>query len=117
MRITCCRPQWQILPSIPAPRPSLEGRLNGLDRVGLPWLSLLAFLWLITQPRLFARPLSLADASTHVEESLALPPVWIPIPTTQHTARLGPLLQIAGSTAYLVPHAHLAAAAIEHDLT
>jgi|SoiMethySBSTD1v2_1073268.scaffolds.fasta_scaffold668896_3 predicted nucleic acid-binding protein len=78
----------------------LEARLNAPDRVGLPWPSLLAFLRLITNPRLFVRPLRLADAWAQVEEWLALPPVWIPMPT-----------------ANLVPDAHLAALALEHDLT
>ena len=78
----------------------LEARLNAPDRVGLPWPSLLAFLRLITNPRLFVRPIRLADAWVQVEELLALPPVWIPMPT-----------------ANLVPDAHLAALALEHDLT
>jgi uncharacterized protein len=39
------------------------------------------------------------------------------MPTAQHITRLGPLLQVAGATANLVPDAHLAALAIEHDLT
>jgi predicted nucleic acid-binding protein len=78
----------------------LEARLNAPDRVGLPWPSLLAFLRLITNPRLFVRPIRLADAWVQVEEWLALPPVWIPMPT-----------------ANLVPDAHLAALALEHDLT
>jgi toxin-antitoxin system PIN domain toxin len=95
----------------------LEARLNAPDRVGLPWPSLLAFLRLMTNPRLFVRPLRLADAWAQVEEWLALPPVWIPMPTAQHAARLGPLLRIARSTANLVPDAHLAALALEHDLT
>lgn len=95
----------------------LEARLNGPDRVGLPWPSLLAFLRLITNPRLFAQPLSLAEAWAQVEEWLALPPVWIPLPTVHHALQLGPLLHVAGATANLIPDAHLAALAIEHDLT
>jgi toxin-antitoxin system PIN domain toxin len=58
----------------------LEARLNAPERVGLLWPSLLAFLRLITHPRLFAQPLSLADAWAQVEEWLALPSVWSPCP-------------------------------------
>jgi hypothetical protein len=47
--------------------------------------------------------------STNVSETGALPPVWMPLPTAQHAVRLGPLLQIVGATAHLVPDAHLAA--------
>ena len=34
----------------------LEAHLNGPTRVGMPWPSLLAFLRLITNPRLFDTP-------------------------------------------------------------
>lgn len=68
----------------------LEARLNASERVGLPWPSLLAFVRLITHPRVFEHPLSLPEAWAQVEEWLALPPVWIPLPTAQHAARLGP---------------------------
>jgi hypothetical protein len=95
----------------------LEARLNASERVGLPWPSLLAFVRLITNPRLFTRPLSMVEAWAQVEEWLVLPPVWIPLPTAQHSAQLGPLLQVSGAASNLVPDAHLAALAMEHDLT
>ena len=51
-----------------------------------------------------------------MREWLALPSVWIPLPTDRHAAVLGELLQDAEALANLVPDAHLAALAIEHGL-
>ena len=45
-----------------AARSWLDARMNTAARVGLPWASLLAFLRLVTSPRVFQRPLSMADA-------------------------------------------------------
>jgi toxin-antitoxin system PIN domain toxin len=95
----------------------LEARLNGPNRVGMPWPSLLAFLRLITNPRLFDNPLSMEQAWAQVQEWLRLPTVWVPCPTDRHANILAPLLQVSGSSANLVPDAHLAALAIEHGLT
>jgi predicted nucleic acid-binding protein len=45
-----------------AARKWLDQKLNGSTRVGLPWGSLLAFLRLVTNPRVFERPEPMADA-------------------------------------------------------
>jgi uncharacterized protein len=94
----------------------LEARLNAPGRVGLPWPSLLAFLRIITNPRLFETPLSMAQAWGQVQEWLALPTVWTPDPTERHAAILSQLLQSTSVIANLVADAHLAALAIEHGL-
>ena len=62
----------------------LESRLNGPGRVGLPWPSLLAFLRIITNSRVFDPPLSILEAWDQVKEWLTLPTVWIPEPTERH---------------------------------
>lgn len=100
-----------------AARRWLEGRLNAPARVGLPWPSLLAFVRIATNARLFPRPLSVAEAWSRVVGWLALPNVWIPTETDQHAEILGSLLVEAGASGNLVPDAHLAALAIEHGLT
>ncbi len=94
----------------------LEARLNAPGRVGLPWPSLLAFLRIITNPRLFETPLSMAQAWGQVQEWLALPTVWTPGPTERHAAILSQLLQSTSVMANLVADAHLAALSIEHGL-
>jgi uncharacterized protein len=99
-----------------ASRTWLEGRLNGHTRVGLPWASLLAFVRLVTNPRIFDRPLPVGEAWTQVEEWLALPKVWVPLPTPQHADVLARLIHATGATGNVIPDAHLAAVAIEHGL-
>jgi len=99
-----------------AARSWLDQRLNGTARVGMPWASLLAYLRLVTNPRIFPRPESMGSAWKQVEEWLDCPPVWIPEPTDRHRQVLGALLALHGGRANLVPDAHLAALAIEHGL-
>lgn len=94
----------------------LDERLSGPDRVGLPWQSLLAFLRLTTNPRVFERPAPLARAWRQVEEWLDCEPAWIPLPTARHRRVLASLLAAAGPGGNLVPDAHLAALALEHGL-
>jgi len=100
----------------PRARAWLDGRLNGADRVGLPWPSLLAFLRVATNSRIFPRPLAFADAWRQVEAWLACDAAWIPSPGERHAAILARLLAGPGVVGNLVPDAHLAALAIEHGL-
>ncbi len=95
----------------------LDGELNGASPVGLPWPSLLAFLRLVTNPRVFERAEPIADAWSQVAEWLACDTAWIPQPTERHTELLCDLLAKTKAHANLVPDAHLAALAIEHGLT
>jgi uncharacterized protein len=95
----------------------LDARLNGSSQVGLPWNSLLAFVRLVSNPRIFASPLSVGGAWTQVESWLDVPVVWIPSPTERHKEILGRLLAGAGFRPNLVPDAQLSALAIEHGLT
>ena len=94
----------------------LDERLNGADRVALPWESLLAFLRLSTNTRLFPRPLSTAAAWQQVRSWLRLDTTWTPAPTDDHEEVLDVLLTPGGITPKLVMDAHLAALAIEHGL-
>ena len=94
----------------------LDERLNGTAPVGLPWTSVLSFIRLVSNPRIFERPLRVGDAWHQACEWLDCGPVWIPVPTDRHREVLGPLLA-AAERATLVPDAHLAALALEHGLT
>lgn len=95
----------------------LDRRLNEEAPVGLPWPSLLAFLRVVTNPRVLERPLPIAEAWTQLRDWLDCQPAWIPIPTERHAACLAELLSAGDVQANLVPDAHLAALAIEHGLT
>jgi toxin-antitoxin system PIN domain toxin len=95
----------------------LDAQLSGSGLVGLPWASLLAFLRLATNARIFRRPLTMAVAWGQVSAWLEAEPVWIPQPTDRHANVLGALLGQQGIVGNLVPDAHLAALAIEHGLS
>jgi len=62
----------------------LDETLNAAVRVGLPWPSLLAFLRISTNQRIFPRPLSVRQAWRRVAIWLDLPTVWIPEPSERH---------------------------------
>lgn len=85
-------------------------------RIGMPWQSLLAFLRITTNPRLFTRPGTIEVALSIVEAWLRLPAVWIPEPTERHAQILGALLRDVNAQGNLVPDCHLAALAIAHGL-
>lgn len=111
---------YAFTPSMPqheAARVWLDGRLNDTPRVGLPWPSLLAFVRLVSNRRIFDQPVAVTRAWRQVEEWLALESTWIPSPTQKHSSILGGTLSEIGEKAELVPDAHLAALAIEHGLT
>lgn len=95
----------------------LDRQLNGTARVGLPWVSLIAYVRLVTNPRVFRAPRTGTDAFGQVREWLAVPVVWTPEPGDAHSDLLADLLAIEGIRGDLVPDAHLAALALEHGLT
>jgi len=101
----------------PKARAWLNRRLNETSQVAMPWPSLLAFVRLVSNPRVFARPLTVPQAWAQVESWLAVPTVWIPEPTERHKETLASLLGKEAFRSNLVPDAHLAAIAIEHGLT
>ena len=94
-----------------------DSRLNGPTPVGLPWPTLLSFVRLVSNPRIFEHPQPISGAWNQVERWLTCPVVWIPQPTERHREVLGSLLTDSLSRSNLVPDAHLAALAIEHGLT
>ena len=104
------------LPQHARARDWLDRRLSQGAPVGLPWPSLLAFLRIVTNPRVFERPEPMSEAWRQVGAWLANEAVWIPQATERHGDILGALFAAAGVHANLVPDAHLAALAIEHGL-
>ena len=94
----------------------LDERLNGQAPVGLPWTSLLAYLRICTNPRVFQKPAPVADGWRQVLGWLGCERAWIPQPTERHREILGGLLAAPGVQANLVPDAHFAALAVEHGL-
>jgi toxin-antitoxin system PIN domain toxin len=103
------------LPQHRAARQWLDARLSEVARVGMPWASLLSFLRLVTNSRVFQKPDNLADAWAQVEAWLDCENVWIPQPAEGHRTILRRMLEASGG-ANLFPDAHLAALAVEHGL-
>jgi toxin-antitoxin system PIN domain toxin len=94
----------------------LEARLSEVPGVGLPWSSLLAFLRLSTNHRIFERPLPMEDAWEQVGEWLALPNVFTPEPAGRYAEILSVVMRDVDRAEH-VPDAHLTALAIEYGLT
>jgi toxin-antitoxin system PIN domain toxin len=94
----------------------LEEQLNGEQRIGLPWESLVGFVRLATNPRVSSPPLKPSVAWTFVDDWLAVPLAWTPMPTDEHARVLGGLITKYRLGGKLVPDAHVAALAIEHGL-
>lgn len=85
--------------------------------VGLPWPSLLAYLRLVTNPRMYSPPASPGDAWQRIEDWLTRPASWIPSPGPHHQQVVGKIIQATQPAGNLIPDAHLAALAREHGLT
>ena len=90
---------------------------HGKARSWMPWASLMAFLRIATNARIFEKPARMDAAFAQIESWLNCPVVWIPQPADQHAAILKRLLLGFGASSQLVPDAHLAALAIEYGLT
>jgi uncharacterized protein len=95
----------------------LDWQLNEPVRVGLPWLCLLAFVRISTNPRLHAVAETTEGACSQVETWLARENVWVPEPGPLHAEILFRLLRTIGARGNLTSDAHIAALAIEHGLT
>ena len=95
----------------------LDVQLGGATRVGLPWESLLAFMRIATNPRVYSRPQTIAGAWSQVLAWLENGSGWIPQPTEHHASVLSEMTSMPGMSSKLVMDAHLAALAIEHGLT
>ena len=92
----------------------LEQALNGEERTGLPWASLLAFQRIATHPRASEHPMMPGDAWGFVDAWLAAPTAWIPEPGPRHPTILRDLIVRGELRGNLVSDAQLAALAIEY---
>lgn len=100
-----------------ASRQWLEASLSGTVLVRFSWLTVWAFLRIITNPRVFERPLTMAEAEQHVSSWLAQPVAGILEPGERHWEILRPLARDGQVSGPLVMDAALAAIAIEHGAT
>jgi len=95
----------------------LDGALNAPQPVGLPWVSLSAFLRIATNHRVFSDPLSIESAVDQVNEWCERRVVWHPEPKERFAELFAELLTTHNCSGNLVADAYLAALAMEHGLT
>lgn len=89
--------------------------LSGPDLVVLPAVVVFGFLRLGTSARVFAQPMTPAEAAAHVRSWLAQPGVQILEPAQTHVEQVMRALEQLGTAGNLVTDAQIAALAIEHD--
>lgn len=95
----------------------LEEVLSGWEGVRFAWVTLWAFLRIVTHPRVFERPLPNEEAREAIASWLAQPNVGIAEPGERHWEILQDLAIHGQASGALVMDAALAAIAIEHGAT
>lgn len=88
--------------------------LNDDEPLGLPWVVLLGFLRIATNPDVFPRPLTPDAAAAKVAGWLSLDSTRLVQERDEHWNILRALLSETGTAGNLVTDAHLAALAISH---
>jgi hypothetical protein len=91
--------------------------LNGHEQIGLPWQTVLAFIRIASNPRVFNLPLSAEQACTIVSTWLARPQVLILSPGERFWTIFTAQITSAQIKGPLVTDAALAAISIEHSAT
>jgi toxin-antitoxin system PIN domain toxin len=94
-----------------------EDVLGGNVPVGLPWVVILGFVRIATNPRVFPRPLTVEAAIGIVDGWLDQPVVRCLEPSERHWPILRRLLVTLGAAGNLTIDAHLAALALESGAT
>jgi toxin-antitoxin system PIN domain toxin len=91
-----------------------EEAVNGDEPLGLPWVVLLGFLRIATNPTIFPKPLDADTAVAKVDGWLALDTTRVVHEKEEHWDILRSLLAEAGTAGNLTTDAHLATLAISH---
>jgi uncharacterized protein len=95
----------------------LEQSLSEDEAVGLAWASVLGFLRVVTNPRIFRVPLLLDRAVAVVDDWLEQQAVEIILPTPRHWSTLRQMLTAGQAGGPMATDAHLAALSLEHGAT
>ncbi len=91
-----------------------ESAVNGDESVGLPWVVLLGFLRITTNPKIFPNPLEPATAISKINTWLSLANTYLVTEKDEHWEILRTMLADAGTAGNLTTDAHLATLAISH---
>ena len=92
-----------------------EDALSSDEPVGLPWVTALGFIRLMTHGTVLERPLEADRAIAHVRSWHSRANVSVLDPGPRHLELLGRLFGHLGTAGRLTTDAHLAALAIEHQ--
>jgi uncharacterized protein len=95
----------------------LESALNGQTRVGFPWQTVSAFARIMTNPRVYASPLTPTEVWMFVDRWLATPVAWIPEPGPAYGRILRRLMVDHDIRGPLVTDALIAALAEDHGVS
>ena len=94
-----------------------DDALSSTEAVGLCYPSVLGFVRLTTNRRVFVSPLGVEDALQIATSWLEQPNATLLLPTLRHWTILSTLLRAATGGANLTTDAHIAAHAVEHGYT
>jgi toxin-antitoxin system PIN domain toxin len=91
------------------------GLLSGSEPVGLCPVVVFSFLRLATHAKVFARPMTVGEATKRIHSWVERPNVRTLYPGPKHLAVVCDLLVAAGTAGNLVTDAQIAALALEYD--
>lgn len=91
-----------------------EQAMSGEETIGLPWLVLLGFLRIATNPRVFPRPLTSDQAIERMDAWVSHPNTVVISETEDQWRILKSLIEETGTTGNLTTDAHLASMAIAY---
>jgi len=94
-----------------------EETLNEHVPLGFPWLVLVGFLRISTNPRSYPVPLTIAEASEQMDTWLTRPHSRIVVENDDHWEILKRLVAESGTSGNRTTDAHLAALAMSHNAT
>ncbi len=92
-----------------------EGLVNGVERVGIPWVVSIGFVRLITHPRVVVHPVTSDVAVDYIQNWFRFPHITPINPGTEHINHLRRSIAAAGVGADLVTDSHIAALAMEYQ--
>lgn len=90
-----------------------ENLLNAGIPVGLPWVTALGFVRIMTDIRIMKRPMNPLKALSHVKKWLEAPSVRILEPGLKHLEIMGGLIDSTGIAGRLTTDLHIASLALE----
>jgi hypothetical protein len=105
------------VPQHEAARSWWESAVNGAEPIGVDWSVVLAFVRLMSSPRVAVRPESPRNLLACVSAFLTMPSVRLVTPGRRHPELMQELFEQSGAGTRLVTDVHLAALAIELGAT